>query len=162
MQFSWNYLHMGQFLDSLTKVIHIPSLLLLFLLIQLAFLNDCAYFGLLFCALLTSNLTNRDRIKSTGEILNSWIFHWHERRDYCYTFFCGSFNSFLILPYFMAVIELHKIVSNSTFETWLLVFLIFLIFMLSLIFLFQRIGSFLCIICCTRLHIYYRRSAFDA
>ena len=57
---------MGDFFDSLAKVIQIPLFVSLSLLIILNILNDCTSVGYVFCSLLTFNVTNRDRI-SPGE-----------------------------------------------------------------------------------------------
>ena len=79
-----------------------------------------------------------------------------------YFFIIAVITLFLISPYLLAGIELHRIVFNNTLEAWMLVFLIFIVFVTSLILLFQQLGSFLCIICPALLNHYYRRRVFDA
>ena len=72
---------MDPFFDSLATVVQIPSFILLFFLVLLFILNNCAYFELIILSLLKSNLPNWNMI-STGDTLDCWHFLWDERRNY--------------------------------------------------------------------------------
>ena len=106
---------MQELSDFLAEIIHILPFLLFFFLISLIILRDCLSVGFLL------HLTLNSRRQAESYLVKTWTVKLFlgmkdELLITLYFFIIAVITLFLIPPYLLAVIELHRIVFNSTLE----------------------------------------------
>ena len=132
-----SYFCMKDLTDFLIKIINILPFFLFFFLISLVLLKCCVSIGFLFHLILRLNSNNEAEFHPVKLWIDELFIGMEDEIIETPNFFIiAIIILFLIPPYFLAVVEIHRNVFNNTLEAWMLVFLIFLAFVISLLSLF--------------------------